>query len=189
MISEFVDSENLHRDSCIGAKVKQIRGETEMRRAIFVALFLIVSVGIAKAQEAKWRVGKSTSNVNEIKREILKLREEEAQAIRNKDARGLCKLMADGWAGTTEMGLTVHKAQYCDEVTDGDLTFTSIHRDEVTFYIFGNDTVEEWWRDTSTMVYKGKTSHGPRKCSVVYSRVDGRWLDVAHMTSLYTVEQ
>jgi hypothetical protein len=160
-----------------------------MTRAILVALLLISSAAIARAQEAKWKVGKSTADIDQIKRDILKLREAEAQAIKNKDARGLCNLMADGWAGTTEMGLTVHKAQYCDEVTDGDLTFPSVHRDEVTFYVFGNDTVEEWWRDTSTMVYKGKTSHGPRKCSVVYSRVDGRWLDVAHMTSLYTVEQ
>jgi hypothetical protein len=79
--------------------------------------------------------------------------------------------------------------QYCDEVTNGTLTFPAVKRDQIKIYVFGNDTVEEWWRDTSTMVYKGKTSHGPRKCSVVYSRVGGRWLDVAHMTSLYTVEQ
>jgi hypothetical protein len=154
-------------------------------------LFLVVticSVGIVKAQEATWLGGKG-QNVEEIKKGILKLREDEAQAIKNKDARALCNLMADGWAGTTEVGMTIHKAQYCDEVTNGTLTFPSVKRDEVKFYVFGNDTVEEWWRDTSTMVYKGKTSHGPRKCSVVYSRVGGRWLDVAHMNSIYTVEQ
>jgi hypothetical protein len=160
-----------------------------MIRVILVALLMISWVGVAKAQEAKWQAGKSTAKLDDIKRDILKLRDDEAQAIKNKDARGLCNLMADGWAGTTEMGLTIHKAQYCDEVTDGDLTFPVVHRDEIVFYVFGNDTVEEWWRDTSTMVYKGRTSHGPRKCSVVYSRVNGHWLDVAHMTSLYTVEQ
>jgi hypothetical protein len=159
-----------------------------MKRVILGTL-LLISFSAAQGQEAKWQVGKGTTNIDKIKADILKLREDEAQAIQNKDARGLCNLMADGWAGTTEMGRTIHKAQYCDEVTDGDLTFTSVHRDEVTFYVFGNDTVEEWWRDTSTMVYKGKTSHGPRKCSIVYSRVNGRWMDVAHMTSLYTVEQ
>jgi hypothetical protein len=161
-----------------------------MKQALLGALVLIVSVSSAvHGQEAKWQVGKETTSGDKIKADILKLREDEAIAIRNKDARGLCNLMADGWAGTTEMGLTIHKAQYCDEATDGDLTFSTVHRSEVTFYIFGNDTVEEWWRDTSTMVYKGKTSHGPRKCSVVYSLVNGHWMDVAHMTSLYTVEQ
>lgn len=160
-----------------------------MIRIVLVALFVISSVDFVMAQDAKWEVGKGTTNIDEIKRDILALRDNEAKAIKNKDARGLCDLMADGWAGTSEMGLTIHKAQYCDEVTDGDLTFPSVHRDQVTFYVYGNDTVEEWWRDISTMIYKGKTSHGPRKCSVVYSRVDGRWLDVAHMTSLYTVEQ
>jgi ketosteroid isomerase-like protein len=155
----------------------------------FLALVMIVcSVSFVKAQEAAWLGGKG-QNVDQIKKEILKLREDEAQAIKNKDARALCNLMADGWAGTTQVGMTIHKAQYCDEVTNGTLTFTTLKRDEVKFYVFGNDTVEEWWRDTSTMVYKGKTSHGPRKCSVVYSRVNGRWLDVAHMNSIYTVEQ
>lgn len=161
----------------------------QMKRTIVSVLLLIVSFVVAQGQEAKWLVAKGTANVDEIKADVLKLREDEAEAVKNKDARGLCNLMADGWAGTTEMGLTIHKAQYCDEVTDGDLTFKSVHRDEVTFYVFGNDTVEEWWRDTSTMAYKGKTSHGPRKCSIVYARVNGHWLDVAHMTSLYTVEQ
>lgn len=160
-----------------------------MTRSILAILLVISSAAVANAQEATWRAGKSTSNLDEIKRDILKLRENEAQAIKNKDARSLCNLMADGWAGTTEMGLTIHKAQYCDEVTDGDLIFSTVQRDEVAFYVFGNDTVEEWWRDTSTMTYKGKTSHGPRKCSIVYARVNGHWLDVAHMTSLYTVEQ
>lgn len=160
-----------------------------MNRAILCISLLICSVRAMQGQEPKWQVGKGTANVDQIKADILKLRGQEAQAIKSKDARGLCSLMADGWAGTTEMGLTIHKAQYCDEVTDGDLTLSSVHRDEVAFYIFGNDTVEEWWRDTSTMIYKGKTSHGPRKCSVVYARVNGHWMDVAHMTSLYTVEQ
>lgn len=160
-----------------------------MNRAILCISLLICSISAMQGQESKWQVGKGTANVDQIKAEILKLRDQEAQAIKGKDARGLCSLMADGWAGTTEMGLTIHKAQYCDEVTDGELTFSSVHHDEVTFYVFGNDTVEEWWRDTSTMIYKGKTSHGPRKCSVVYARVNGHWMDVAHMTSLYTVEQ
>src|SRR5579863_5587752 len=151
-----------------------------MKRLTIVLLLAVSSLVLAQAQEGEWRVGKLTTNAEEIKKDILKLRADEAQAIKNKDARGLCNLMADGWAGTTEMGVTVHKAQYCDEVTDGDLTFSNVHREEVTFYIFGNDTAEEWWKDTSTMVYKGKTSRGPRKCSIVYARINGRWMDVAH---------
>lgn len=156
-----------------------------------VALALLVAmsmVSVVRGQEGTW-LGAKGQNLEEIKKAILKLREDEAQAIKSKDARALCSLMADGWAGTTEMGETIHKAQYCDEATDGTLTFPSVHRDEVTFHVFGEDTVEEWWRDTSTMVYKGKTSRGPRKCSIVYSRMNGRWLDAGHMTSLYTVEQ
>jgi hypothetical protein len=159
-----------------------------MKRLFWALVIIVCAVSFAKAQEATWSGGKG-QNVDEIKKEILKLREDEAQALQNKDARALCSLMSDGWAGTTEMGMTIHKAQYCDEVTNGTLTFPTVKRDEVRFYVFGTDTVEEWWRDTSTMVYKGKTTHGPRKCSIVYSRINGRWLDVAHMNTLYTVEQ
>ena len=159
-------------------------------KALKLTVTLIVFAScMAVAQEPKWLVSKAVSNGNEIKSEILKLRDAEAQAIKNKDARGLCSLMADGWAGTTEMGMVMRKAQYCDEITNGDLTFPTVKREEVTFYILSNDTVEEWWKDTSTMVYKGKTSHGPRKCSIVYARVNGKWMDVAHMTGIYTVEQ
>ena len=165
------------------------------RLLLIVALILAVLPGRAakaqeaKTEEAKWITGKYTTNLNDIKRDVLTLRQKEADAIKNKNAKGLCNLLADGWAGTTQMGVTIHKAEYCDEITDGDLTFPVVRRENVRFYVFGNDLVEEWWRDTSTMVYKGRTSHGPRKCSIVYARVDGRWLDVAHMTSLYTVEQ
>ena len=159
-----------------------------MRRMILAVAVLIGSAGLARAQEVQWLGGKG-QNVDEIKKEILKLREDILQATKNKDAKALCNLMADGWAGTTEVGMTIHKAQYCDEATNGTLTFSNVKREEVRFYVFGNDTVEEWWKDTSTMVYKGKTSHGPRKCSIVYSRVNGRWMDVAYMNSIYTVEQ
>jgi hypothetical protein len=160
-----------------------------MKRILVAAMLMCAAVSSASAQEAKWLVSKSVTNGNAIKSEILKLRDDEAQAIKNKDARGLCSLMADGWAGTTELGMTIHKAQYCDEVTNGDLTFQTVKREEVAFYIFSDNTVEEWWKDSSTMVYKGKTSRGPRKCSIVYARVNGKWMDVAHMTGIYTVEQ
>ena len=166
-----------------------------MARVVLVGVLMSVVFlgGIANAQEAnapkaRWIVGKPTTNLPEIQRDILALQREETQAIKDKNARALCKLLADGWAGTTQMGVTLRKAQYCDEMTDGDWTYPSVHRENVRFYVFGNDLVEEWWRDTSTMVYKGRTSYGPRKCSVVYAKVDGRWLDVAHMTSLYTAE-
>jgi Domain of unknown function (DUF4440) len=121
-----------------------------MRRVMLASLLTVSMVVAVRAQEGIW-AGAKGQNLDDIKKEILKLREDEAEAIKNKDARALCNLMADGWAGTTEMGLTIHKAEYCDEATDGTLTFPSVHRDEVRFYVFGNDTVEEWWRDTSTM--------------------------------------
>jgi hypothetical protein len=173
---------------CLQIKLSRRISYMAMRRSFLTLMMIIWSASFVNAQEAQWLGGKG-QNVEEIKKQVVKLREDIAQAIKNKDARGLCNLMADGWAGTTEVGATIHKAQYCDEVTNGTLTYPTIKRDEVKFYVFGNDTVEEWWRDTSTMVYKGKTSHGPRKCSIVYSRVDGRWFDVAHMTGIYTVEQ
>jgi hypothetical protein len=159
-----------------------------LKRLIGISLLMVMWVSFGKAQDAMWSGGKG-QNIDEIKKEILKLREDETQAIKNKDAKALCNLMSDGWAGTTELGMKINKAQYCDEVTNGTLTFPTVKRDEVRFYVFGTDTVEEWWKDTSTMVYRGQTTHGPRKCSVVYSRVNGRWLDVAHMNSIYTVEQ
>lgn len=167
-----------------------------MARVVLLGLLMSVAFlgGMANAQKpasqkAKWIVGKYTTNLPEIQKGILTLQQEETRAIHDKNARALCDLLADGWAGTTQMGKTLHKAQYCDEMTDGDWTYPSVHRENVRFYVFGNDLVEEWWRDTSTMVYKGRTSYGPRKCSVVYAKVDGRWLDVAHMTSLYTVQR
>jgi Domain of unknown function (DUF4440) len=173
---------------CFQRKLSNKRRFIAMRRIFIFLAIAICSASYVNAQEAQWLGGKG-QNVAEIKKDVMKLKDDIAQATKNKDAKALCNLMADGWAGTTEVGATIHKAQYCDEVTNGALTYSAVKRDEVKFYVFGNDTVEEWWRDTSTMVYRGKTSHGPRKCSITYSRVNGQWLDVAHMTSLYTVEQ
>ena len=57
-----------------------------MIRIVLVALFVISSVDFVMAQDAKWEVGKGTTNIDEIKRDILALRDNEAKAIKNKDA-------------------------------------------------------------------------------------------------------
>ena len=154
-----------------------------MTRIFLVTLLIISSVAGVKAQQTG-DAGK-TAVIDEIK----KLQAAQLQAIKNKDAAALCDLLADGWAYTNQMGETIHKAQYCSEMTNGTLRLPYITEDDVKYHVYGEKTAIVNGRSTSLMVYHGKVSVGPRRFTITFSKLGGQWKEVAHMESVITVEQ
>jgi len=154
-----------------------------MMRIGLVALLVISSVSAAMAQQA------GDSAKASIIAEVKKVQAREQQAIKDKDATALCNLLADGWAYTNQMGETIHKAQYCTEMTNGDLRLPYISEDDVKYHVYGEKTAIVNGRSTSMMVYHGKVSVGPRRFTITFSKLGNQWKEVAHMESLITVEQ
>ena len=152
-----------------------------MTRVLLASMLAIFLAGFARAQAT------STNDAATIAA-IHKLQEQEAQAIKNKDAAGLCSFLADGWAYTNQMGYVIHKAQWCSEMTDGTLFFRYIHNQDVKYHVFGG-TVVVTGRSTSTMVYHRKVSFGPRRFSITFVKLGGQWKECAYHVSLITNEQ
>ncbi|HEV7966129.1 MAG TPA: nuclear transport factor 2 family protein [Candidatus Acidoferrales bacterium] len=154
-----------------------------MKRILLATLLVACSCAAAAAQQG------GDSSKTAIVDEIKKIQAQEQQAIKNRDAAALCNLLADGWAYTNQMGDTIHKAQYCSEMTDGTLRVPYITEDDVKYHVYGEKTAIVNGRSTSLMVYHGKVSMGPRRFTITFSKIGSQWKEVAHMESLITVEQ
>lgn len=152
-----------------------------MTRVLLASILMISLAGLVRTQE-------TSANNAETVAEVNKVQEQEAQAIKNKNAAALCSLLADGWAYTNQMGHVIHKAQWCTEMTNGTLSFPLIQHEDVKYHVFGN-TVVVTGRSTSTMVYHRKVSFGPRRFSITFVKLDGQWKICAYHVSLITNEQ
>jgi len=152
-------------------------------RSLLITLLIISFYATVQAQQS---VDSAKAAVIE---EIKKIQAQEQQSIKNRDAAALCSLLADGWAYTNQMGETIHKAQYCSEMTDGTLRLPYISEEDVKYHVYGEKTAIVNGRSTSLMVYHGKVSMGPRRFTITFSKIGGKWKEVAHMESLVTVEQ
>jgi len=153
-----------------------------MTRIFLLTLLVLSSVAAVAAQSGD--SGKAA-----VIEDIKKLQAAQQTAIKNKDAAALCDLLADGWAYTNQMGETIHKAQYCSEMTNGTLRVPYISEDDVKYHVYGEKTAIVNGRSTSLMVYHGKVSMGPRRFTITFSKLGGEWKEVAHMESIITVEQ
>jgi hypothetical protein len=142
-----------------------------MTRIFLVTLLVISSVAAVKAQQN----GDADKAKAAVIEEIKKLQAQQQLAIKNKDAGALCDLLADGWAYTNQMGETIHKAQYCSEITNGTLRLPYITEDDVKYHVYGEKTAIVNGRSTSLMVYNRKVSTGPRRFTITFSKIGGQW--------------
>lgn len=59
-------------------------------------------------------------------------------------------------------------------MSDPDSLLANNQHVDVEWHVFGDNTVVETGRSNSTLVYKGNVSHGPRRETAVYAKVNGR---------------
>lgn len=180
-----------------------------MIQRIFLALVLVISVsGFAKAQKTQptesnpnnstrarssLSVGPEVTGTNaqieEIKREVMKSNEERSAAIRRKDKAAVLASLADDWAYTNERGESFSKEQWVDDVLDGNFHFLYFQHADIEWHVFGNSTVVETGRSNSILVYKGKISHGPRRETAVYVKINGKWVQASLHVGFIPAEQ
>jgi hypothetical protein len=130
--------------------------------------------------------------VEEIKKEILKATEIESFSMKGKDAGALSRGMAENWAYSNERGESYSKEQWVAErfdKTDKSLAFPFGQHVDVVWHVFGENTLVETGRSNSTLVYKGKVSHGPRRETAVYAKVNGAWVQASLHVGFIPEEQ
>ena len=126
---------------------------------------------IAQAQQAP-----ATDATTE--QQILKLEQEEDQAIMAKDTATLNRLYAErlAWLGR---GVLLTKAQVIADFAAGTLRNNSMVHDQLRVNVYG-DTAVLTGHSTSELVYHGKVLAGPKRFTDVWVKIDGRWQLVAH---------
>lgn len=118
----------------------------------------------------------TNEQIEEIKKAILEMSKEQHEALRRKDASGVLATMAEDWAYSNERGETYSREKWVAERVDGSLAFPYNQHIDVEWHVFGDNTVVETGRSNSTLVYKDKASHGPRRETAVFAKVDGKWV-------------
>jgi hypothetical protein len=89
--------------------------------------------------------------------------------------------MGDGevWAYSNERGETFGKVQWVNDEMTTNFHMPFAEHLDLEWHIFGGNTVVETGRSNSTLYYKGKVSHGPRREADVYAKVDGKWVQAS----------
>ena len=145
-----------------------------MRRFFWIPLVAVVFAGVARGQEAS----ANPAGVEQIKAEVLKVEQENTEAVARGDIATLDRIYSDELSFSAR-GELLTKAQVLDNIKSGKFdNKVPIHKD-IKAHVFG-DTVVLTGYSTSIVHYKGKETHGPRWFTNVYIRRNGQWQMVVH---------
>jgi hypothetical protein len=142
-----------------------------MPQVLAAALMAAASLGAAQAQQ-------TPTSDTATQQEILKLEQEEDQAIMDRDTATLDRLYAErlAWMGRGEL---LTKAQVISDFASGTLRNNSMVHDDLHVNVYG-DTAVLTGHSTSELVFHGKVLGGPKRFIDVWVKTDGRWQLVAH---------
>jgi ketosteroid isomerase-like protein len=143
-----------------------------MRKFIVICALMVTFVGIGKAQEAS--SSKPESN-EAIKKEILKLEDDQHVAFVNGDAGIIDRMYADDAALTYADGKLITKAQLLADIRSGKHKLYQVTHDNLKMEMYGN-TVVVTGHSTAT----GTMYNTPRVLTNVYVKLNGQWKLVAH---------
>jgi hypothetical protein len=133
------------------------------------------------------------AGVLEIRDQLLKFVEEYDSAMKKKDSATILGDMGEVWAYSNERGESYSKEQWVAERVDTNkaknLIFPFAEHVDIEVHVFGDNTIVETGRSNSTLYYKGKVSHGPRRETAVYARVNGKWVQASLHVGFLPSEQ
>ncbi len=118
-----------------------------------------------------------------VKKEILKLEHEWAQALLDEDVTKLKTLLADNLQYTRSNGKVENKASYLKSLREGKTTYSMVKRDNVKIQVNGETAIV-----TARLQAKLQNKPNPPIATTarylhVYVRKDGRWLLTTHQST------
>ena len=115
--------------------------------------------------------------------ELMRLEDQSHEAFLRNDTETLDRILADDFVFTDPEGKFVTKAEWIADMESGELTFESIHMDDLRVRIFGDAAVTNGRVTMKTRSKEG--SINSQYCYIVmYVRRDGRWQAVAEQATL-----
>jgi ketosteroid isomerase-like protein len=116
-------------------------------------------------------------------RELTRLEHEAHEAFLRNDSGTVSRILADDFIFTDPEGKFVTKAEWIADMESGELTFESIHMDDLRVRVYGDAAVTNGRVTMKMRAKEGSvTSH---YCYIaMYVRRDGRWQAVAEQATL-----
>jgi hypothetical protein len=171
--------------------------ETAMTRRIAALLTILAAVwfiGFVTAQSevpqrnpvkmSFYREATGTNlHISEINRDVTEFADGYESAMKKKDSTAILKEMAENWAYSNERGESYPREQWVAERVDPNkgknLIFPFFQHVDIAWHVFGDNTIVETGRSNSTLYYKGRVSHGPRRETAVYTKINGKWVQAS----------
>jgi ketosteroid isomerase-like protein len=126
-----------------------------------------------------WRTAKSAAPPESDTDAILKVDEERNQALQKNDIATLDRIYSDDLVYANTNGILLTKKQHLDDLKARTLNFKSFKHDDVKVVVHG-DTGILTGISTSAVDYQGSVSSNPRRFLNIFSKINGKWLVVAH---------
>jgi hypothetical protein len=131
----------------------------------------------------------TNEQIEAIKHDVMKAAEMQSDAFRRKDRTAVLAGLADDWAYTNERGESYGKDEWVTDMMGTNLRFPYAHHIDIIWHIFGDSTVVETGRSESILIYKDKISHGPRRETAVFAKVNGHWVQASLHVGFPPAEQ
>ncbi len=112
------------------------------------------------------------------KEDFTKIEQEWAAALLKGDAQGFRKFLAEGWKITLSDGMIQTADEMGQELTSGDLQFTTCKVEDIDVQIFGDTAIVRGIDEVAGKL-NGGTFEAKERFTDVFIRRDGRWLCAA----------
>jgi hypothetical protein len=131
----------------------------------------------------------TNDEIEQIKEEVMKAADAMSDSFKRKDKAGVLASLADDWAYTNERGESYGKEEWVADMMGTNLRFPYAHHIDIMWHVFGDSTVVETGRSESILLYKDKISHGPRRETAVFAKVNGHWVQASLHVGFPPAEQ
>jgi len=144
-----------------------------LQRLLVIVLLTVSLVGLIKVQEL------TGDKAEQVKKDVLKIEKERAQALEKGDVAVLDRILADDYVYVNVFGELHTKAQRFSTIRSGVSKHESLQEDDFRVHVYG-DTVVMTGRASGLVNYRGKVNDKARRFTNVYIKQDGQWQLVAH---------
>jgi len=131
----------------------------------------------------------TNDEIEKIKEEVENAADMQREAFKRKDRAAVLAGLADDWAYTNERGEVYGKEQWVTDMMGTNLRFPYARHIDIMWHVFGDSTVVETGRSESILIYQDKISHGPRRETAVFAKVNGRWVQASLHVGFPPAEQ
>lgn len=137
------------------------------KRGVLAVAFVVV-----------FRILPAVAQQSPEEQEVLKLEHDFGEALKQRDATTLRRILADDWLRTDPRGKVWTKAEYIEYVTTSQDTIAAIQADDVTTRFYG-DTGIVTGRLSGSGTFGGKDGKFDLRFIDVLVKREGRWQVVA----------